>query len=475
MRSGFLSPIGLLSLAFCGTSAIEAHAAPGPGPNVVFVISDDLACDLACYGHPRVKSPNIDRLAARGVRFDRAYVQYTVCNPSRTSFLTGLRPETTGMVENGVPFRSRLPDAVTLPQFFRARGYFTAGLGKVFHRGLSPDDIQAARDDPRSWDHTFYGRTTATGLRGEGRNLTGGVLTWCNWLAAEGTDEDQPDGQIAAEAVRLLEQHSRGDRPFFLAVGFHSPHDPFHSPKRYFDLYRLDAMQPPRAPADRSTPPLFALPRNKDRQAFEKFSDADRREFLRAYYAGVSFMDAQLGKVLDALDRLKLAERTIVVFVGDHGYELGVRDWWNKSTLFERSCRSPLIIAAPGMKGSGRTALGLAEFVDLYPTLADLCGFEPPSSLAGVSLRPILDDPSRPGKDAAFTMIVRGAVKGLTVRTESSRYTEWDAGRGGIELYDHDQDPGEWHNLADDPARADLRASLAARLDEFRKRFPRRP
>jgi uncharacterized sulfatase len=448
--------------------ALSTFALADDRPNVLFVISDDLNNSLGCYGHREVQSPNVDRLATRGVRFDRAYVQYPVCNPSRTSFLTGLRPERTRVLGNDVMFRTRIPDVVTLPQLFRQNGYFTAGLGKVFHRGLSPDDVQVERDDRPSWDHTFYGETTIEGHKGEGRNLTNGALAWCRWLAAEGGDEAQHDGQLASEAIRLLVKHRDG--PFFLALGFYRPHDPFISPKAYFDRYPLDALTlPPRAPDDAGPLPRLALPGGEMRAQFGRFTDVERREFLRAYYAGISFMDAQLGRVLDTLDRLGLSERTIVVFLGDNGYELGVRDWWNKNTLFERSCRVPLIIADPRARARGKESTALVECVDLYPTLADLCGLKTPEGLQGVSLRGLLDDPSGSVKDAAFTTVQRGAIIGLSVRTDRFRYTEWDAGREGAELYDHQADPDEWHNRADDPSLREERAVLARKLQALRK------
>ncbi len=460
-----LLAVGIISCAAHGPSVVVA-ADP---PNVLFVVSDDLSCDLACYGNSIVRSPNIDRLAAQGVRFDRAYVQYTVCNPSRSSFLTGLRPETTGVLSNNLYFRRNLPDAVTLPQLFRQNGYYTASLGKIFHRGLSPDEQRMEMDDPRSWDHRFYGTASSLGKTGVGRNLTGDKLAWCRWLAAEGTDEDQHDGQVAAEAIRLLEENQ--DRPFFLAVGFYRPHDPFHSPKQYFEPYSLDTLPLPQSPDDRTPEVRYALPGGGFQKAFDEFTDRERREFLRAYFAGVSFVDAQVGRLLETLDRLQLTQRTIVVFLGDHGYELGVRNWWNKNTLFERSCRTPLIIHAPGFGGNGRVSRSLVEFVDLYPTLADLCGLATPPNLAGVSLRRILEDPDQAVKDAAFTTVQRGPVNGLSIRTDRFRFTQWNQGQEGVELYDHTQDPGEWYNLAEHPDFAKTVGELSARLDQFRETF----
>ena len=319
-------------------------------PNVLFIVVDDLNNSLGCYGHSVVKSPNIDRLAELGIRFDSAYCQFTVCNPSRTSFLTGLRPDSTGILNNKIPFRSKLPDAVTLPQLFRKHGYFTARIGKVFHSARNMDDSKA-------WDVTYDPKGTPLGKKGQGRNLTGGRVKWCRWLAAEGDDEDQSDGQVAAEALRLLEQH-RND-PFFIAVGFHKPHDPFIAPKRYFDLYPLERLKPPKDPPDRSAelPQAIGSGWKTD---FDRFTDRERREFMRAYYTGISFMDAQVGKIIAAINRMKLWRNTVVVFFSDHGYHLGQRGWWNKNTVFELSARAPLIVVRQQMRGKGNSCSRIA-------------------------------------------------------------------------------------------------------------------
>lgn len=418
--------------------------------NVLFIVVDDLNHSLGCYGHPIVKSPNIDRLAARGIRFDRAYCQFPVCNPSRTSLLTGLRPDSTGVLNNTTTFRSKLPDVVTLPQLFREKGYFTARLGKVFHG-------RKDTDDPKAWDTIFDSKGTEIGKRGEGRNLTGGRVRWCRWLAAEGGDEDQPDGQFAAEAVQLLEQHQNS--PFFLAVGFHKPHDPFVAPKRYFDLYPLEQLEPPRDPADRSEEHLQAIASGWKKE-FDRFTDRERREFMRAYYACISFMDAQLGKVVDAMDRLDLWRNTTVVFFSDHGYQLGQRGWWNKNTLFELSARAPMIVATPEVNRNGTSCSRIVEFIDIYPTLTDLCGLPAPENLAGKSFMPLLSRPDIPWKKAAFTQVQRGAIAGRSVRTERWRYTEWDNGKQDAELYDHENDPGEYYNLARAPEHTETVAEL---------------
>jgi iduronate 2-sulfatase len=451
----------LLFVALGAGVSVARGAEPPKQPNVLFIVADDLNCDLGCYGHKVVKSPNVDRLAASGVRFDRAYVQYTVCNPSRTSFLTGLRPTTTRVMDNATHFRKTLPDTVTLPELFRKNGYEAIGLGKVFHRGLSPDDTKKEMDDPKSFDRVFYGKTTAAGNKGMGRNLTGGALAWCRWLAAESADSEQADGQLADEAAKLLGE--KRDKPLFLAVGFYRPHDPFQSPKKYFDLYDNGTLELPMTPAEYKPPYPLSLGGGAFKDAFDTFTDKERREFLHAYYAGVSFMDAQVGRLLDALDKHKLSENTIVVFLGDHGYELGARNWWNKNTLFERSCRTPLIVRVPGAEGNGKPTSALAEFIDIYPTLADICAVKDvPKQLEGMSFRKVLDDPTAKHKEAALTVIKRGAVTGRSVRTEKYRYTEWDEGKKGAELYNHMADPGEWINLAEMKERGAIRGELSA-------------
>lgn len=442
----------------------SAAADPVKKPNVLFIISDDLNCDLGCYGHKEVRTPNIDALAKSGVRFDRAYVQYTVCNPSRSSFLTGLRPTTTRITDNTTHFRKSLPDVVTLPQLFRENGYESVGLGKVFHRGLSPDDVKKEMDDPKSFDRVFYGKATAIGSKGEGRNLTGDKLGWCRWLTAEGTDADQPDGQLADEVVKTLAQ--KRDKPLFLAVGFYRPHDPFIVPKKYFDLYDRAQLELPVTPKGYTPPFPHSIGGGAFKTAFDQFTDRERREFLHAYYAGVSFMDAQVGKLLDALKANKLADNTVVVFIGDHGYELGVRGWWNKNTLFERSCRTPMIVRDPAANGNGKSTSTITEFVDLYPTLAARCGLKDvPKNLEGTDFRKVLDDPTTTHKEAAVTVVQRGKFLGRSIRTDRYRYTDWDSGEKGAELYDHTTDPGEWKNLGDDPKATDLKADLKKQLD----------
>jgi uncharacterized sulfatase len=426
---------------------LYAADAPVAKLNVLLITVDDLRDYGGAFRRDVVKTPNLDRLRARGVTFERAYVQYPVCNPSRVSMMTGLRAEQTGVTGNDTIFRDRLPDLVTMPQLCKDAGWQTHAFGKLFHLGGGRDSQQRIRwmDSGYSWHTAQSFEATLTGRRMlEGRNVTDGALRWCHWGAADGEDDDQPDGQIASSTLAMIEK--LGDAPWFIGCGFMKPHDPFIAPKKYFDLYPPDSLKPWRDPADLSPAPAQAVGFGGYAGPFAKFTDQDWRELFRSYCAGTSFMDAQLGRVLDSLDRNKLWDRTIVIFVGDHGYHTGERKWWNKNTLFDRSCRAPLIIAAPGMKG-GQVTRSLIEFVDLYPTVADFCGLKIPHPAAGTSLRPVLEKPGARIKDAAFTLVTRGPkAYGRSVRTDRWRFTRWSDGQ--TELYDHDRDPEEHHNVA---------------------------
>lgn len=437
----------------------EPTPSPPIRPNVLLIVADDLRDTVGCYGNAFVKTPNIDRLAARGVRFDHAYVQYPVCNPSRTSFLTGLRCEHTGVVDNRTFFRDRLPDVVTLPQLLRRNGWYTASYGKIFHVGESPGENRKGwMDEGTSWDVAEMFDTAPAGRETEGRNITGGTLPWCRWAATAGSDDDQPDGQTARHAIEMIRTQTASGRPWMVAAGFHRPHDPFVVPQRYFDMYPLESLTMYHDPAAATPLPRLSLPGGAFADAFQRFTDLDRREFLRAYYAGVSFMDAQVGRLLDTLDDRKLWDTTLVIFVSDHGYHHNERGWWNKSTLFERCCRVPCIVAAPGGKRGG-VAQGIVELVDLYPTVAEYCGLAPPNALAGQSMRPLAENPEHPGKRAALTLVTRGGRQfGQTIRTERWRLIEWSDGRR--ELYDHEGDPEETNDLSSDPARADTIAEI---------------
>ena len=452
-------------------AADPAHAQQERRPNVLVIMADDLNDDMGTFGDPIVKTPNIDRLASRGVRFDRAYTQFPLCSPSRVSLLTGLRPDTTRVHDLVTDFRTVLPDVLTLPQLFKRNGYLTARVGKIYHYGNPGQIGTSGLDDPASWDQFVNPRgidkdeeTVLTNLT-PGRQL-GSALAY---YASPAPDEAHTDGKVASEVIALLEKNK--DRPFFIGAGFYRPHCPFIAPKKYFDLYPIDKIPVPKTAGDPLTDPLarwFTSP------AHWGVNTDGQREAIRAYYASITFLDANVGRVLDALDRLKLADNTIVIFMSDHGYFLGERGQWMKQALFDRSARTPLIVAGPGVTARNRSTSRIVEFLDIYPTVADLARLTPPAGLHGRSLTPLLRNPNAEWTDAALTQVRRGAppatFMGYSVRTEKWRYTEWDEGKRGVELYDEASDPDEMRNLAADPQHSKTVAEMRELLRRVRGR-----
>jgi len=387
------------------------------GFNVLFIAVDDLNNDLGCYGHSIVKSPNVDRLAAKGVRFDKAYCQYPLCNPSRSSFLTGLRPEATRIHDNETNPQPYYKDYTPLTEYLHQHGYYTAASGKIAHNTF-PESL--------NWD--FY------------ENPTHDTKSFKTEPSGR-TDETEPDGKIAETVVRLLKENK--EKRFFIAAGFRKPHGPLECPKKYFDMYPPGSIPPLNEPPEhvKNIPKAAINPK--------QLKPDSREKVVTAYYACISFMDAQLGLIMDAMDQLKLWDNTVVVFFSDHGWHLGEHGgMYRKSTLFEHVVRVPLIMVTP-QSSRGATAQGIVELVDLFPTLTELCGIPPPSKLEGTSFASLLSHPGQPWKKAAFTTLLREEMNhtmGRSVRTDHYRYTEWNDEKTA-ELYDYQADPNEYVNL----------------------------
>jgi uncharacterized sulfatase len=428
-------------------------------PNILFIAIDDLAPALRCYGNLIAKTPHIDRLAASGVRFDRAYNQLPLCNPTRASVMTGLRPDTIKVYDLDRHFRDEVPEAVTLSQTFMRNGWWAGRVGKIYHYNVPASIGTDGFDDPPSWQETVNpkGRDKADEALIFNAEPHRKISAALSWLAADGADEEQTDGMIATEAIKMM-QAKRG-QPFFLGVGFFRPHTPYVAPRKYFEMYPLKDMRLPYAPkGDRDDIPTAAFAHNCPVPHYG-LDELTLRKALQAYYATISFVDAQVGRLMAALDRLGLVDNTIVVLWSDHGYHLGEHNGiWQKRTLFEQASRTPLIIRAPGARGNGTACTRIVEFVDIYPTLTDLAGLKPPKGLEGRSLRPLLDNPLAKWDGHAITQVLRPAdqrlakpVMGRSIRTGRWRYTDWAEGNSGVELYDHASDPMEFNNLALEP------------------------
>ena len=451
-RRDFLSTGLKAGAAAFTTGLLPKHHATADGQyNVLFIVVDDLRPLLGCYGHPEMHTPNIDRLAQRGTVFNRAYCQYPLCNASRASMLTGLRPETTKVFSNSVVFRERLPNVVTLPQHFKTYGYHTQSIGKIAHKPTMQDDLYSW--SVPSWTRSFYINPLSNPA----------------WRAFDVKDDEFRDGETAKRAVEALEkiQNTR----FFLAVGFSKPHLPFYAPRKYHELYKNGNFSLPASDSLPDNAPAIAngklgwIREFQDVPDTGTLSDGKILELIRAYAAATSYMDAQVGRVLDQLDALRLTEKTVIVFAGDHGFHLGEHGKWRKNTLFEVSLRSPLVVSVPGQTHVGVKTDAFAELVDIYPTLCDVCQVPILSQLEGLSLMQTIEQPTHPSKTAAFSQLRRGGIQGNTIRTERYRYTEWGQnGSRGVELYDYETDPDETVNIAGLPENAELVAHLSERL-----------
>ncbi len=495
-------------LALAAWAALAVMASPDPAEakqryNVLFIAVDDLRPQLGCYGDKIVKSPHIDRLASAGLVFTRAYCQQAVCSPSRTSLLTGRRPDTTRVYGLRTHFRKYLPDVVTLPQHFKQNGYHTQSFGKIYHGGF---------DDPASWSVKSwfpgvpnYGKRenielmkrNVAEMRRRNQKLKKGVVLerdpktglklrenprkarpkrGPSWEDPDVPDNALRDGAIADAAIEAMRKVK--DRPFFLAVGFYKPHLPFVAPKKYYDLYDpktlplADNPYPPKGAPSLALTNWGELRNYNDIPKKGPLPPGKDRQLVHGYYACVSYTDAQVGKVLDALKRLGLRDKTIVILWGDHGWQLGEHGLWCKHTNFETSTWVPMIISVPGQKTAGGRSAALVEFVDIYPSLCELCGLSLPDGLEGTSFKPLVERPDRPWKKAAFSQYPRGVRKvgramGYSMRTDRYRFTEWTVkGKDWqrVELYDHQTDPQENVNIAERPENAELVKALTKQL-----------
>ncbi len=470
--------ISLLALVF-SVASLPSAAPAAKRPNVLFFAVDDLRPELGCYGKKEINSPHIDRLAAGGVLFTRAYCQQAVCGATRNSLLTGLRPDTTRIYGNTTSFRQVFPDLVALPQHFKNHGYRTVGMGKIYHQ-----------NDPLSWSEPWIPVPGMVWVRPENLAIQQSRLAEAKAQGRKGTqlsragrgpafeagdvpDEGYPEGRLATMAIEKL--RSFGDQPFFLAVGLIRPHLPFNCPKKYWDLYdRSEIPLPPHREPPKDAPEV-ALTNWGEMRSYDGIpasgpvTEEQTLELIHGYRACVSYVDAQIGRILDELDRLERADDTIVILWGDHGWKLGDFGMWCKHTNIELDTHVPLIVRAPGAKGNGRRADGLVEYVDIYPTLCELAGLPLPEHLQGKSFARLLEDPALPGKETAMSQYPRGKLMGCSMRTERYRLTLWVDNKNrdqveAVELYDFVEDPDAAVNIAADPANARLVDELTAKL-----------
>lgn len=481
-------------------------------PNILFIPVDDLRPELGAYNNDYVITPNIDRLADQGVTFTRAYCQQAVCNPSRASLLTGLRPDLIQVWDLKTHFRDNVPDVVTLPQFFKQNGYNTVGFGKAFHNNdpdtISwtevPENLEGFPFDPDAVylndENLEIQAMKIEKLKEEGRSTIDQLGYWyvkANATEmAEADDDDYYDGAQTTRAIEVLERLAKEDKPFFLSVGYYRPHLPFNAPKKYWDMYKRDEIPLAENQFVPEGVPAFLVHGDAELRGYSDCKDLPfpgdapwdterQKEIKHGYYASVSYTDAQIGRLLDALERLGLSENTIVVLWGDHGWKLGEHNGWCKQTTYEIDTRVPLIFSGAGVKARGSKSRALTEFVDIYPTLCDMAGFEIPENLQGTSMVPLLADPEIEWKPAAFSQFllgrfgkntaIEGEQMGYAIRTDRYRYVEWynwlgeDMKRGEFlrcELYDHNTDSQENKNLAEDPVYKNTIDSLSRQLNE---------
>tara|TARA_B100002052_G_scaffold173100_1_gene157532 strand:+ start:2319 stop:3869 length:1551 start_codon:yes stop_codon:yes gene_type:complete len=414
--------------------------------NVILIIADDLNCDIGVYGNLVIKTPNIDRLAEKGILFQNAHNQYPLCGPSRASFMTGIYTNQTKITSNNMNLRNSVPDVITMGQRFRQQGYQSVRIGKIFHYDNPSAIGTSGNDDIYSWDQTVnpYGRDKIEEYKINtlSPRKYGGTLSW---LAADGKDDEQTDGIAVTEAIKKLDDFANTGTPFFLAVGFFRPHTPFVAPKNYFNLYDREKIEIPEISSEYFAtlpePAVKSIRAKKNQLNLEKEL---AQEIKQAYYATISFVDAQLGRILDHLEATGLDENTIVVFTSDHGYHMGEHGHWQKQTLFENATRIPLIISTPNLENKGLKSMSPVELIDLYPTLMDLTYIKTPKHVVGKSLVPIMKNVNTSVRGSALTRWRNG----YSIKTKRYRLTKWGVnGELGYELYDHKYDNQELINL----------------------------
>lgn len=475
--------IGFSTIACTGTLPIICFAQNdkkarenAKKPNILFIAIDDLRPVISVYGDKMANTPNFDRLAKYCVTFSNNYCQMSLSGPTRASLLTGLRPDEIGVWSLQGNFRINNPDAVTLPETLMNNGYETIGIGKVFH----PLDDVKYRDDPKSWSLPYIKSTAPVYMLAGGRKAT---------ECADVPDNAYSDGIIAEKGVEMIKEMAKSEKPFFLAVGFKKPHAPYVAPKKYWDMYQREKMPIAEYQNMSSDPVAYAYhPSNElkvysDIPSFHSYEDtkhldlATQRRIIHAYYACVSYVDAQIGKLLDELEKQSIANNTIIILWSDHGYHLGDHGLWNKTTNFELSTRTALMIAAPGMKRGVYTS-NVTEFVDIYPTICELAGVGTPANLSGKSLFSVLKDPSKKNRSFAFGQYNRGNINGYSCRNSRYRLVEWirdfktyvpfdNKEIVGTELYDYDKDPLETTNLAHNPEYKKILEMMQKELHTF--------
>jgi len=477
----------LVALVTVAVSSRAAESAKKP-PNVLLIISDDLRTELGSYGVERAKTPNIDGLAASGVRFDRAYCQFPLCNPSRSSMLTGRHPGGTGVLGNRDWFRNEHPDFVSLPQLFKENGYTTIRSGKIFHGGIDDTDAWTIGGEQRRFGDPAVaavnadnsakeiGRDARPRRRDQESRRTKNERS-DRWAVLPDDGQRHGDYRTTDRAINHLREQVGAEKPFFLAFGLSKPHSPPEAPQRFYDLYPVDDIELPVDFAARPTvsegfPRGSIRRRNADLFIGRDATPEEAREFTRAYLASVSYVDSNVGRVLDELHKLGLDDDTIVVFWSDHGYQLGEKGKWSKAgSLWEQGARTPLVIRVPGGQGNGQTVTAKVQAIDLLPTLAELAGLPQPEGIHGRSLAPLLENPDADWDHPAFTVWSEDGknLTGIVVRSGKWRYAEFT--EGGAMLIDFENDPHELKNLAGDPQYSQVEAELAALVREYREQY----